>query len=209
MFDWQKKNKENAEVNSDKMAEQQRQAEQMYDNLRRSGDGDNFKVEEDKSVVGQRRSFHITDKNGAQTDVAITENAQIEIRGEQKEVRNAIERGEKISNLNPTQESNSVVQQDVLARINSSNLSENEKQQMREDVEKHNFADNKQTSEQYSQEVQANINTKENAKLNDAEKIQSLRGLGNKSKSRKSGSNRIITNVMTTNLVGNIPSRPY
>ena len=209
MFDWQKKNKEDAEVDSNKMAEQQRQAEQMYENLRRSGDGDNFKVEEDKSVVGQRRSFHITDKNGAQTDVAITENAQIEIRGEQKEVRDAIERGEKISNLNPTQESNSVVQQDVLARVNSSNLSENEKQQMREDVEKHNFADNKQTSEQYSQEVQANINTKENAKLNDAEKIQSLRGLGNKSKSRKSGSNRIITNVMTTNLVGNIPSRPY
>ena len=207
MFDWQKN--DNTEVEPDKMVEQQRQAEQMYENLRRSGDGDNFKVEEDKSVVGQRRSFHITDKNGAQTDVAITENAQIEIRGEQKEVRNAIERGEKISNLNPTQESNSVVQQDVLARINSSNLSENEKQQMREDVEKHNFADNKQTSEQYSQEVQANINTKENAKLNNAEKIQSLRGLGNKSKSRKSGSNRIITNVMTTNLVGNIPSRPY
>ena len=207
MFDWQKN--DNTEVEPDKMAEQQRQAEQMYENLRRSGDGDNFKVEEDKSVVGQRRSFHITDKNGAQTDVAITENAQIEIRGEQKEVRDAIERGEKISNLNPTQESNSVVQQDVLARINSSNLSENEKQQMREDVEKHNFADNKQTSEQYTQKVQANINTKENAKLNDAEKIQSLRGLGNKSKSRKSGSNRIITNVMTTNLVGNIPSRPY
>ena len=50
MFDWQKEEKENTDVEPDKMVEQQHKAEQMYENLRRSGDGENFKVEEEKSV---------------------------------------------------------------------------------------------------------------------------------------------------------------
>ena len=195
MFDWQEEEKENADVEPDKMVEQQHKAEQMYENLRRSGDGENFKVEEEKSVMGQRRRFNVTDKNGAQTDVDITADAQIEIRGEQKEVRDAIERGEKISNVNPMQEGVSGAQQDVIARINSSNLSEAEKQQLREDVEKHNFASNHKSTEQYTQDVQSTINAKENArdgnataaKMSVADKIMELRGLGkNNSSTRKS-----------------------
>ena len=85
------------------MVEQQHKAEQMYENLQRSGDGENFKVEEEKTVMGQRRRFNVTGKNGEKTDVDITENAQIEVRGEQKEVKDAIERGEKISDVNPMQ----------------------------------------------------------------------------------------------------------
>ena len=183
MFDWQKDKKENLEVEPDKMVEQQQKAEQMYENLRRSSDGENFKVEEEKSVMGQRRRFNITDRNGAKTDVDITENAQVEVRGEQKEVRNVVERGEKISNVNPVQEGVSAIQQDVVMRINSSHLSDTEKQQLRDNVEKHNFADKQQSNEQYTQEIQSTINAKEDektnsaAKVNDVAKIMILRGL--------------------------------
>lgn len=204
MFDWQKKEKENTDVEPDKVVEQQHKADQMYENLRRSSDGDNFKVEEEKSVMGQRRRFNITDKNGAQTDVDITENAQIEVRGEQKEVRDAIERGEKISNVNPVQNGMSGIQQNLIAQINSSNLSEEEKQQLRENIEKHNFADTQKSTEQYTQDVQATINAKENAKVGSeaatkvsmANKVMELRGLGkNVGSIRKSSEGRTNMNV--------------
>ena len=199
MLDWQKEEKENMDVESDIMVEQQHKAEQMYENLQRSGDGENFKVEEEKTVMGQRRRFNVTGKNGEKTDVDITENAQIEVRGEQKEVKDAIERGEKISDVNPMQNGMSGVQQDVILRINSSNLSETEKQQLREDVEKHNFADNQQTGEQYVQNMQESINNKENAKVGNvaakmsmADKINDLRGLGkNNHSTRKSTEGRV------------------
>ncbi len=213
MFDWQKDKKENLEVEPDKMVEQQQKAEKMYENLRRSGDGENFKVEEEKSVMGQRRRFNITDRNGAKTDVDITENAQVEVRGEQKEVRNVVERGEKISNVNPVQEGVSAIQQDVVMRINSSHLSDTEKQQLRDNVEKHNFADSQQSNEQYTQEVQSTINTKENekinsvAKVNYVAKIMILRGLGkNNSTLRKSAGGRSVNQGLANMAYGSRPN---
>ena len=214
MFDWRKEEKENVDVEPDKMVEQQHKAEQMYENLQRSGDGENFKVEEEKTVMGQRRRFNVTGKNGEKTDVDITENAQVEVRGEQKEVQDAIERGEKISSVQPTQNTMSGVQQDVISRINSSNLSEAEKKLLREDVEKHNFADNQQTSEQYTQNVQETINAKENSKLGNgtkikmSDKIMELRGLGNNdTKSKKSTNGQEISKTpQTMNFVRNMTS---
>lgn len=219
MFDWQKDKKEDIDVEPDKMVEQQHKAEQIYENLRRSGDGENFKVEEEKSVMGQRRRFNITDRNGARTDVDITENAQIEVRGEQKEVLNAIESGEKISNVNSVQNGMSGVQQDMIVQINSSNLSEAEKQQLREDVEKHNFADAQKSTEQYTQDVRATINAKENAnvatatkvQMSTADKIMELRGLGKDSGSmRKSDGGRANVVVPQMLAPANVSgSRPY
>lgn len=219
MFDWQKEEKENTDVEPDKMVEQQHKVEQMYENLRRSGDGENFKVEEKKTVISADKSFDVTGRNGEQTTVNITADAQIEIRGEQKEVRDAIERGEKISNVNPMQEGMSGVQQEAIARINSSNLSEAEKQQLREDVEKHNFASNQKSTEQYTQDVQETINAKENVKdgnttavkMSTADKIMELRGLGkNNNSTRKSSAGRANVSVPQMLATANIASsRPY
>ena len=79
------------------LAEQRAAAERIQENLRYSSDGKNFKVEEEKSVMGDRRRFNVTDKHGASTQVDITGEGKVEVRGEQKELKDAIERGEALS----------------------------------------------------------------------------------------------------------------
>ena len=64
------------------LAEQRAAAERIQENLRYGSDGKNFKVEEEKSVMGDRRRFNVTDKHGASTQVDITGEGKVEVRGE-------------------------------------------------------------------------------------------------------------------------------
>ena len=153
---------EETEKNDDNnLAEQRAAAERIQENLRYGSDGKNFKVEEEKSVMGDRRRFNVTDKHGASTQVDITGEGKVEVRGEQKELKDAIERGEKLTNLKTGAEGMSKAQQETLSQINASYLSEKEKQELREKVQSHNFAEETQKPEQFSQEVQQEINSQE------------------------------------------------
>ena len=153
------------------LAEQRAAAERIQENLRYGSDGKNFKVEEEKSVMGDRRRFKVTDKHGASTQVDITGEGKVEVRGEQKELKDAIERGEKLTNLKTGADGMSKAQQETISQINASYLSEKEKQELREKVQSHNFAEETQKPEQFSQEVQQEINQQESK--HDAQKVES------------------------------------
>ena len=155
------KQEETEENDDNNLAEQRAAAERIQENLRYGSDGKNFKVEEEKSVMGDRRRFNVTDKHGASTQVDITGEGKVEVRGEQKELKDAIERGEKLTNLKTGAEGMSKAQQETLSQINASYLSEKEKQELREKVQSHNFAEETQKPEQFSQEVQQEINSQE------------------------------------------------
>ena len=155
------KQEEPEKNDNNNLAEQRAAAERIQENLRYSSDGKNFKVEEEKSVMGDRRRFNVTDKHGAATQVDITGDGKVEVRGEQKELKDAIERGEKLTDLKTGAEGMSKAQQETLSQINASYLSEKEKQELREKVQGHNFAEGTQKPEHFSQEVQQEINQQE------------------------------------------------
>ena len=54
-------------------------------------------------------------------------------------------------------------QSDAINQINASNLSEKEKQKLREKVLSHNFAEDTQAAEQYTQEIRQEVNQQENS----------------------------------------------
>ena len=145
------------------LTEQRAQAEHLQENLRRGGDGKEFKVEEEETVIGDYRRFNVTDKQGAKTEVDISGNGKVEVRGEQKELKNAIEHGERLSNPKTGADGMSNAQSDAINQINASNLSETEKQKLREKVRSHNFAEETQAAEQYTQEIRQEVNQQENS----------------------------------------------
>lgn len=175
--DWERQIKE--------AEEQAAKTEQIRQNLQNSSDEKNLKVEKEVPVFGDETQYKLTDNTGARTEVHIKDDGKIEARGEQTELVEHIEKGEKIRPQNAGLDAQSNIRQQAYQTIDTSFLNEAEKAELKQQIEKHNFAESKEKPEEMIEKLKTAVDQKEKQEKteekdrnpSDSEKIQQLRGI--------------------------------
>ncbi len=178
--DWEKQIKD-AETHAAKI-------EQMRQNLQNSGDERNLRVEKEVPVFGDETQYKLTDNTGARTEIHIKDSGKIEARGEQTELADNVEKGEKVQPKSAHPEAQSEVRQQAYQAIDASVLTEAEKAELRQRVDNYNFAEAKEKPEDMVESLKTTVGRQENKEQDDAEKIQQYRGVSNKKKQTSSES---------------------
>lgn len=163
--------------------EQAAKTEQMRRNLQNSGDEKNLKVEKEVPVFGDETKYKLTDNTGARTEVHIKDDGKIEARGEQTELVENIEKGEKIRPQNTSPDAQSDIRRQAYQAIDASFLSETEKAELKQRVERYNFAESKEKPEEMVDNLKTSVDQKEKQEKTEekeqtpSQKIRQLRGL--------------------------------
>lgn len=176
--DWEKQIKD-AEAHAAKI-------EQMRQNLQNSGDERNLRVEKEVPVFGDETQYKLTDNTGARTEIHIKDSGKIEARGEQTELADNVEKGEKVQPKSARPEAQSEVRRQAYQAIDASVLTEAEKAELRQRVDNYNFAEAKEKPEDMVESLKTTVGRQENKEQDDAEKIQQYRGVSNKKKQQSS-----------------------
>lgn len=195
--EWQKQIKE--------AEEQAAKTEQMRQNLQNSGDERNLKVEKEVPVFGDETQYKLTDNTGARTEIHIKDSGKVEARGEQTELADNVEKGEKVQAQSARPETRSDIRQQAYQKIEASALTAEEKNELKQRVDNYNFAEAKEKPEEMVENMKTAVEQKEkqpeenSQNKTDAERIQSLRGLGNSAsqKSADAGISRMTAKGMT------------
>ena len=137
--EWQKQIKE--------AEEQAAKTEQMRQNLQNSGDERNLKVEKEVPVFGDETQYKLTDNTGARTEIHIKDSGKVEARGEQTELADNVEKGEKVRPQSARPEAQSEVRRQAYQAIDASVLTEAEKTELKQRVDAYNFAEAKEKPE--------------------------------------------------------------
>ena len=188
--EWQKQIKE--------AEEQAAKTEQMRQNLQNSGDERNLKVEKEVPVFGDETQYKLTDNTGARTEIHIKDSGKVEARGEQTELADNVEKGEKVRPQNARPEAQSEVRRQAYQAIDASVLTEAEKTELKQRVENYNFVEAKEKPEEMVESLKTAIGRQENKEQEDAEKIQQYRGVSNKKKQAVSRNSARTTNKNLT-----------
>lgn len=198
--EWQKQIKE--------AEEQAAKTEQMRQNLQNSGDERNLKVEKEVPVFGDETQYKLTDNTGARTEIHIKDSGKVEARGEQTELADNVEKGEKVQAQSARPETRSDIRQQAYQKIEASALTAEEKNELKQRVDNYNFAEAKEKPEEMVENMKTAVEQKEkqpeenSQNKTDAERIQSLRGLGNSAsqKSADAGISRMTAKNLTAAL---------
>ncbi|MBP3346439.1 MAG: hypothetical protein J6L86_05365 [Alphaproteobacteria bacterium] len=188
--EWQKQIKE--------AEEQAAKTEQMRQNLQNSGDERNLKVEKEVPVFGDETQYKLTDNTGARTEIHIKDSGKVEARGEQTELADNVEKGEKVRPQSARPEAQSEVRRQAYQAIDASVLTEAEKTELKQRVENYNFAEAKEKPEEMVESLKTAVGRQENKEQEDAEKIQQYRGVSNKKKQAVSENSARTTNKNLT-----------
>lgn len=188
--EWQKQIKE--------AEEQAAKTEQMRQNLQNSGDERNLRVEKEVPVFGDETQYKLTDNTGARTEIHIKDSGKVEARGEQTELADNVEKGEKVRSQSTRPEAQSEVRRQAYQAIDASVLTEAEKTELKQRVENYNFAEAKEKPEEMVESLKTAVGRQENKEQEDAEKIQQYRGVSNKKKQAVSENSARTTNKNLT-----------
>ncbi len=202
--DWEKQIKD-AEVHAAKV-------EQMRKMLHGSGDGQNFKVEKEVPVFGDETQYKITDNTGARTEIHIKDNGKVEARGEQTELVEHVEKGEKIQPQSIRSVSQSKIKQQAYQTIDASILTADEKSELKQRIEKHNFVKSKEKPEETVENLKTAVerkekqeNTKETVhEQSEAEKLLHLRGTKRKTPQKSAAPGLSVTTATVAKNLKNI-----
>ncbi|MDY4840742.1 MAG: hypothetical protein SO314_00035 [Alphaproteobacteria bacterium] len=198
--EWQKQIKE--------AEEQAAKTEQMRQNLQNSGDERNLKVEKEVPVFGDETQYKLTDNTGARTEIHIKDSGKVEARGEQTELADNVEKGEKVRPQSARPEAQSNIRQQAYQTIDASALTAEEKNELKQRVDAYNFAEAKEKPEDMVENIKNTVEQKEkqpeekNHNKSETERIQKLRGLEKHApqKSAPAGNARIAVKGMTAAL---------
>ena len=198
--EWQKQIKE--------AEEQAAKTEQMRQNLQNSGDERNLKVEKEVPVFGDETQYKLTDNTGARTEIHIKDSGKVEARGEQTELADNVEKGEKVRPQSARPEAQSNIRQQAYQTIDASALTAEEKNELKQRVDAYNFAEAKEKPEDMVENIKNTVEQKEkqpeekNHNKSETERIQKLRGLEKHTpqKSAPAGNARMAVKSMTAAL---------
>lgn len=197
--DWEKQIKD-AEAHAAKI-------EQMRQNLQNSGDERNLRVEKEVPVFGDETQYKLTDNTGARTEIHIKDSGKVEARGEQTELADNVEKGEKVQPKNARPEAQSEVRRQAYQAIDASVLTEAEKAELKQRVENYNFAEAKEKPEEMVESLKTAVGRQENKEQENAEKIQQYRGVSNKKKQAVSENSARTTNKLTAEALKDLANK--
>lgn len=145
-----------------KAEEQFAKTQRMRQNLQDSSDERNLKVEQEVSAFGDETLYKLTDNAGARTEIHIKDNGRIEVRGEQTELAEDVEKGKKVQPKTAQPETQSEIKQQAYQCIDTAILSAEEKAELKLKINRYNFAEAKEKPEDMIDNLKTSVEQKEN-----------------------------------------------
>ena len=112
-------------------------------------------------VFGDETQYKLTDNTGARTEIHIKDSGKVEARGEQTELADNVEKGEKVRPQSARPEAQSNIRQQAYQTIDASALTAEEKNELKQRVDAYNFAEAKEKPEDMVENIKNTVEQKE------------------------------------------------
>ena len=166
----------------------------------------------DKLTVYQIGELEQIMKDEYGIEIHIKDNGKVEARGEQTELVEHVEKGEKIQPQSIRSVSQSKIKQQAYQTIDASILTPDEKSELKQRIEKHNFVKSKEKPEETVENLKTAVerkekqeNTKETVhEQSEAEKLLHLRGTKRKTPQKSAAPGLSVTTATVAKNLKNI-----